>query len=179
MKNWLISLAFLAIFNVAQSQNLRYFLDAPALFVHSPDLKNIDDRVGLGGEFLMNFATHHFVGRVGFGAAETVQPKADDLQKSLRTSPWARVEIGLGLYRTNGQKCSRTNANAWSAMALGGVVHDFQSKKTNALVGAEFGHFFIRDVRRNTEIFLRGGMLLPENRPTADFGFRVFFNLRA
>ncbi len=179
MKNWLILILFTPLFARAQWTGPRQFLDAPAIYATSPDLNKIDQRAGLGGEFMYSLGSHNFCARIGAGTNYTAGLQSgDSLKQSLRFNPFVRLEVGGGLYRTNGNQCAKTNASAFTAMPIAGVIYDFQDEEANAIVGVELAHFVIRDMRRNTEIFLRGEYLLPADRPTADFGFRVFFNLR-
>ena len=46
-------------------------------------------------------------------------------------------------------------------------------------VGAEFGYFFIRDVFKNFEVFLDGRYHTKAEVVSANFGFKMFLNLRA
>jgi hypothetical protein len=191
MKKHLIAAALLAATFAAQAQysGPRLFLDVPVIYVTTPDVENIGNRFGLGGEVAMNVGTHWSVARLGGGATYTFDPKADDFGESTLTTPYGILEVGAGLYRSNGNKCAKTKANAFTAMAKGGLFYNFNTKETEPggekpdgldyTVGAEFGYFFIRDVFKNFEVVLDGRYHTKAKVVSANFGFKMFLNLRA
>lgn len=178
MKNLLFPLLFVAFSAHSQSTGPRLFVDVPAIYLRSLDVKNFADRVGLGGDFMMNVGTHYFVARAGGGAIVSLEPASDDLQESMLTSPYARLEVGVGPYRTNGNQCSNHHQNAFTAQARIGSLYDFKAKRVDFPLAAEFGYFFIKDMTRNTELFVRGDYYVKAETITLDFGMRFFLNLR-
>ena len=167
----------------------RYFLDAPAFYLIAPDAKHIADRAGLGLNVAMNIATYNATLRFGGGAASTVGPKADDLGESVLMHYNGFVESGFGLYRSNGDRCAKDNRSAYTAMVVGGLRYDYPNKELGEsvaatpngfdyTVGAELGYFYIRDIIRNTEYTLRGDYFVKAKTVGAQFGIKIFFNLR-
>lgn len=188
MKKILISAALAAVCLPAQAQysGPRLFLDIPNIYFHSPDVEKIGNRLGAGAEIAMNVGTHWSVARLGGGATFTLDPKADDVGESFRTTPYGLLEVGAGIYRSNGNKCARTRQNAFTAMAKGGLFYNFakedegvELERLDYTVGAEFGYFFIRDVFRNFEVFLSGNYHTKAKVVSGNFGFKMFLNLRA
>ncbi|MBV6442908.1 MAG: hypothetical protein DYG98_19630 [Haliscomenobacteraceae bacterium CHB4] len=191
MKKHLITAAILAASLTAQAQysGPRLFLDVPVIYFAAPDVENIGNNLGAGAEVAMNVATHWSTVRVGGGAMFTVDPGADDVGDSFLTTPYGILEAGAGLYRSNGNKCAKTHANAFTAMAKAGLFYNFNTKETEPggekpdgldyTVGAEFGYFFIRDVFRNFEIFLDGRYHTKAEVVSGRFGFKMFLNLKA
>jgi hypothetical protein len=191
MKKHLLSVALLIATCTAQAQygGPRLFLDVPVIYFASPNVEKIGNVLGAGAEVAMNVGTHWSVARLGGGATFTVDPKAEDVGKSFLTAPYGILEVGVGMYRSNGNKCAKTHANAFTALAKGGLFYDFNpqapatgGEKPDGLdytVGAEFGYFFIADVFRNFEIFLAGRYHTKAEVVSANFGFKMFLNLRA
>lgn len=191
MKKHLLTATLLAAALTAQAQygGPRLFLDVPVIYFAAPDVENIGSNLGAGAEVAMNVATHWSTARLGGGAMFTVNPKADDVGDSFLTTPYGILEVGAGLYRSNGNKCAKTHANAFTAMAKGGLFYNFNTQavepggeKPDGLdytVGAEFGYFFIADVFRNFEVFLDGRYHTKAEIFSANFGFKMFLNLRA
>lgn len=173
----------------AQYGGPRLFVDIPAIYFHVPSVENIGDRLGVGVEGAFNVATHWSVARIGGGAAFTAAPKAEDFGKSIVASPYALLEVGAGIYRSNGNRCAKTNQNAYTVLAKGGLRYNFNNKAAadatdtkgymDYTVGAEFGYFFIRDIFKNYEVFLRANYHTKSEVVSADFGFKMFLNLRA
>lgn len=190
-KQLLFAVALMGCSLVAQAQygGPRLFLDVPVIYFTSPDVEKIGNRLGAGLETTMNVATHWSTARIGGGASFTVDPKADDVGDSFLTTPYGVLEVGVGMYRTNGNKCSKTHANAFTALAKGGLLYTFDTRNLTAAgdnttgldytVGAEFGYFFIRDVFKNYEVFLDGRYHTKAQVVSARFGFKMFLNLRA
>lgn len=188
MKKILLSSVFLAmaLCSTAQYGGPRLFLDVPAIYFNAPDVEHIGDRLGGGAEIAMNVGTHWGVARLGGGATFTVDPKADDVGESFLTTPYALLEAGAGLYRSNGNKCAKTNQNAFTALAKAGLFYNFakaeegvEVERLDYTVGAEFGYFFIRDVFKNFEVFLSGNYYTKSKVVGGNFGFKMFLNLRA
>lgn len=191
MKKHLITAVLLTAALAAQAQysGPRLFLDVPAIYFAAPDVENIGNNLGAGAEVAMNVATHWSTARIGGGAMFTVDPNAEDVGESFLTTPYGILEVGAGLYRTNGNKCAKNHANAFTAIAKAGLFYNFNTQdlepageKPNGLdytVGAEFGYFFIRDVFRNFEIFLDGRYHTKAEVISGRFGFKMFLNLRA
>lgn len=183
-------LPFLFLFGTvalhAQS-GVRLFLDIPEIYFHVPDVENFNDRLGAGAGTAMNFATHWGTARIGGGATFTLAPKAEDVGNSFRTMPYGLLEVGLGKYRTNGNRCAKTRHNAYTAMAKAGMRYSYNPDailkedrgSLDFAVGAEFGYFFIRDVFKNYEIFTAAHYLTQSKVVQVNFGFKLFLNLRA
>lgn len=176
MKNLLFPLLFVAVLANAQTEP-RLFLDVPALYLRSVDLQNFTDRVGVGGDVMMNVGTHYLAARAGGGAIMSLQPASEDLKGSIITSPYARIEVGAGPFRTNGNQCSNTHSNAFTAQLRFGMLYDFQAKQADFPLAVELGYFFIRDMVKNTELFLRSDYYTKGEKVTLDFGMRFFLNL--
>ncbi|MEZ4920458.1 MAG: hypothetical protein R2792_15250 [Saprospiraceae bacterium] len=177
------SMLFLSL--SAQYSGPRLFLDVPVIYAVAPDVSNLKNQLGAGTDIAFNVASHWHTVRIGGGSTFTVDPNADDVGESFVPSPFALLEAGVGMYRSNGNKCAKTKSNAFTAMAVVGTRYTFKTEKTKGAegfdfgVGAEFGYFFIRDIFRNHEVFLRG-TYYPESKVTAaTFGFKMFLNMRA
>lgn len=189
MKKLSLLAAFFAATLAAQAQygGPRLFLDVPSIYFAAPDVENIGKNLGAGAEIAMNVGTHWGVARLGGGAMFTVNPQADEVK--VLTTPYAILEAGAGIYRSNGNKCAKTHSNAFTAIAKGGIFYNFNTQETEPggekpdgldyTVGAEFGYFFIRDVFKNFEIFLDGRYHTKAEVISANFGFKMFLNLRA
>jgi hypothetical protein len=178
--------SFAALFVQAQYGGPRLFLDLPVIYATAPDVEQIGNRLGAGIETAFNVGTHWSVARLGGGANFTLDPKADDVGESFLTTPFARLEVGAGMYRSNGNKCAKTKQNAFTVLAKGGLFYNFAKKegeiepeRLDYTVGAEFGYFFIRDVFKNYEVFLAGNYHTKAKVVSANFGFKMFLNLRA
>ncbi len=137
----------------------------------------------------MNVATHWSTARLGGGVIFSMDPQASKVQETFVTNPYVLLEAGAGKFRTNGAQCAKTKSKAYTAMAKAGMRYYFISDelspeavapdKFDVLVGAELGYFFIRDVFRNTEVFLDGYYHVNSKIISANFGFKMFLNLRA
>ncbi len=179
----LIAAAFTAR---AQYSGPRLFLDIPSIYFAAPDVEHIGDRLGAGAEAAMNVGTHWGVARLGGGATFTLDPNADDVGESFLTTPYAILEAGAGMYRSNGNKCAKTHANAFTAMAKGGLFYNFakeeegvEIQRLDYTVGAELGYFYIADIFRNFEVVLDARYHTQAKVISANFGFKLFLNLRA
>jgi hypothetical protein len=170
----------------------RLFLDVPAIYIISPDVARITNRVGSGMHAAMNVGTHWGVVRAG-GGADVLLSLQDILpasEKQVLLSPYALVEAGVGLYRSNGNQCARANQSAFTAMAKGGLRYRFNedailtaeegaANRLDWTVGAEFGYFFISDVFRNWEMFADGVYHTGAKTYQVTLGTKFFLNLRA
>lgn len=191
----LLLFVLLGAWNTLQAQGKlpRLFLDVPAIYLTSPDVTNIDERAGAGLHIAMNVATHWGVVRAGGGSDFLFSLKDLDSATDAETffiSPYGLLEAGAGLYRSNGNKCARTNQNAFTAMAKGGLRYYFNEDALTApegetpeqldfALGAEFGYFFISDVFRNWEVFLDGHYFTNSEAIQVRFGTKFFLNLRS
>lgn len=184
--------AFAAITFNAQAQYTtgpRLFLDIPVVHLSAPDVTLVANRIGIGVGTAMNVATHWSTARLGGGAVFSMDPQSKKVEETFVTTPYALFEVGAGKYRTNGNQCSKSKQKAFTAMAKAGVRYAFISEalepegevpdKFDVTVGAEFGYFFIRDVFKNTEVFLDGNYHVNSKIISANFGFKMFLNLRA
>jgi hypothetical protein len=174
----------------SQSTLPRLFFDVPSFAIVAPDVENVKNKLGLNVETAMNVGTHWGVARLGGGLNATVDPKSNDLESSILTNPYTMLEVGLGKYRTNGNQCSRTNQNAFTAMLKGGLRYTFETRdviaaseiKNSGLdytIGAEFGFFRIRDVFKNSEVVLQSHYSVKAKTISVAFGYKMFLNLRA
>lgn len=190
MKKHLLILFFSLCASYGFAQNgPRLFLDIPAIYFTAPDVTQINNQMGLGAEAAFYVSTHHLMTRVGGGAALTADPKAQDFQKSMVTTPYVLFEAGGGLFRSNGNQCAKTHQSAFTAIAKAGLRYSFiqdkvtegtENEEVNKLdftVGAEFGFFYIRDAVRNMEVFVRGNYFTDAKVISADLGFRFFLKL--
>ncbi len=190
MKKSLLAVAFAAYSVVAQAQGgPRLFLDLPEIYFHAPDVENFTDRLGAGAGLAMNVASHWSTARIGGGATFTLAPEAADVEQSFRATPFGILEVGVGKYRSNGNRCAKTKQNAFTAMAKAGMRYTVIPKDDRPIdgdtgtldfsVGAEFGYFFIRDIFKNYEIFTAANYLTESKVVQVNFGFKLFLNLRA
>jgi hypothetical protein len=194
MKFFFYTILFLMCASLVNAQSTlpRLFYDVPSISFVAPDVEHIGNQMGLNLETAMNFGTHWSVARLGGGVNATLNPKSNKLEDSFLATPYSMLEIGLGKYRTNGDKCSRTNQNAFTAMAKGGLLYIFNTQKLidpapigsayyglDYTIGAEFGYFRIRDVFKNSEIVLSSNYHLKAKVISLNFGYKMFLNLRA
>jgi len=186
----LFALATLATASLAQyTTGPRLFLDVPVVHLAAPDVTLVANRIGLGVGTAMNVATHWSTARLGGGAVFSMDPQSSEIKETFITTPYVMLEAGAGKYRTNGDQCSKHKSAAFTAMAKAGLRYAFISEplapenvapdKFDVTVGIELGTFFIRDVFKNTEIFLDGNYHVNSKIITANFGFKMFLNLRA
>lgn len=164
-------------------------MDIPNIFFTSPDVPNISNRLGLGAETAFNVATHWSTLRVGGGATYTADPQAQEFQETTLANPYMLLEAGVGKYRSNGNKCAKTHRPAFTAMVKGGLRYNFfpsknwpegqPSSQLDYNLGIELGHFFIRDIFKNYEVFARSQYNFKAETISAELGFKLFLNLRA
>lgn len=191
-KSFLTLAAFAAFITLACAQYTtgpRLFLDVPVIHLAAPDVTLVGNRLGVGAAIAMNVATHWSTARIGGGAIFSMDPQSKDVEKTFVTTPYAMLEAGAGKFRTNGNQCNKTKQKAFTAMAKAGIRYAFISdalepdgeapEKFDVTVGAEFGYFFIRDVFKNTEVFLDGNYFVNSKIIGVNFGFKMFLNLRA
>lgn len=192
MKKSILFAAFAACISIAHAQyntGPRLFLDIPVVHLAAPDVTLVANRIGIGLGTAMNVATHWSTARIGGGAVFSMDPQAKDVQETFVTTPYVLLEAGAGKFRTNGNQCSKTKSKAFTAMAKAGIRYAFISEalepegevpdKFDVTVGAELGYFFIRDVFKNTEVFLEGNYFVNSKIISANFGFKMFLNLKA
>ncbi len=194
MKKSLFLLAAFAAFGTVgyaqqYSTGPRLFLDIPVVHLAAPDVTLVANRIGVGVGTAMNVATHWSTARFGGGAVFSMDPQAKDVQETFVTTPYVMLEAGAGKFRTNGNRCAKTKSKAFTAMAKAGVRYAFISEplepegvapdKFDITAGAEFGYFFIRDVFKNTEVFLDANYHVNAKIISANFGFKMFLNLKA
>lgn len=190
MKKSLLLIVFVAYAVVAQAQGgVRLFLDLPEIYFHAPNVEKFTDRLGAGAGTAMNFASHWGTARIGGGATFTLAPEAEDVGKSFRSTPFGILEVGVGKYRSNGNRCARTKQNAFTAIAKAGMRYTVIPKDDRVTggdsgtldfsVGAELGYFFIRDVFKNYELFTSAHYLTESKVVQVNFGFKLFLNLKA
>ncbi|MBN8679324.1 MAG: hypothetical protein J0M29_13940 [Chitinophagales bacterium] len=184
--------AFAAIGTSAMAQYAtgpRLFLDIPSVHLSAPDVTLVANRIGVGVGTAMNIASHWGTARLGGGAVFSMDPQSKEVEETFVTTPYVLLEAGAGKYRTNGNQCAKTKSKAFTAMAKAGLRYAFISDplepegeapdKFDVLVGAELGYFFIRDVFRNTEVFLDANYHVNSKIISANFGFKMFLNLKA
>ncbi|MBK6373520.1 MAG: hypothetical protein IPF67_10155 [Saprospiraceae bacterium] len=127
--------------------------------------------------------------KISAGVNATADFDAEKIDKTIFVNPFGRLEVGLGKWRSNGQKCAKTNSNAYTLLAKGGLVYNFGTKKADPenliaerkanfdyFVGAELGLFFIKDMHKNSEYYLSGGYMLESKSIFGELGIRTFLN---
>ena len=190
MKKSILLVAALAATLTAQGQNFpRVFLDLPAIFLTAPDAVEIGNRLGPGLEVAASAGTHWSMARLSAGTTLTFEPKAEDFGQSVHNRPYFGLEAGVGIYRSNGNRCASTHQAAFTALAKGGIRYQFNVPNPiiggakyspwDYSLGGELGYFFIRDMFRNWEVFGRGNYFTRAKVVSADLGVRFFLNMRA
>jgi len=192
MRHLVCAFLLLATATVALGQygGPRLFLDVPSFYLHTPDVEKTNQRVGAGAEVAMNVGAHWGVTRLGLGTTFTLNPGSEEFSKTTLWRPYAVLEAGAGLYRSNGNQCAKSHQSAFTAMGKVGMRYDFnrdaiaasEGIEPNALdfiLGVELGYFFIRDVFRNTEFVINGNYHTQAKVISANVGFKLFLNLRA
>ena len=182
-------LLFTALSLQAQYGGPRLFLDVPSFYAHTPDVQNVGHRLGAGLEVAMNVGAHWGVARLGGGTTFTFDPQSDEFSATTLWRPYALLEAGAGMYRSNGNQCAKNHASAFTALGKVGLRYEFNEKAVPSTdetpsqfdftVGVELGYFFIRDVFRNMEIVASANYLTQNKTIAANFGFKFFLNLRA
>lgn len=190
MKKTLLFVCCLLVAVIAKAQyGPRLFLDIPNISFAVADVTKPKNLMGIDLGTALNVGTHWSVARIGGGASFSLSPAAEDVAESFKINPFVLVEGGVGIYRSNGNKCARTQQNAFTLLAKGGVFYSFYDKDQKKLldetgmidytIGGEFGYFFIRDVFKNYEVFLSPNYHIKAKVLSANFGFKLFLNLRA
>lgn len=186
-----VALLFSALTLQAQYTGPRLFLDVPHVYFAAPDAENVGHRVGAGLDVAMNIGTHWSMARLGAGTTFTLDPQSEEFDKTTLWGPYALLEAGAGMYRSNGNQCAKDHQSAFTALGKVGMRYDFNSKavpndtpeespnQLDFTLGAEFGYFFIRDEFRNMEVVASGNYLLHAKVFSASLGFKFFLNLRA
>lgn len=177
---------FLTILLVALSSAMafaqglpRIFVDIPSISIFSPDVENFNDVFGAGAATHLNVGTHWGVARAGGGVDALIRTRDNNDEEQLYWSPYVNSEIGLGMFRSNGNKCAAHNQSAFTAMGLGGIRYDFKGSSASPYFGAEFGYFYIKDIFKNQEGFVRGEYFTESKTFAVRAGFRVFLNVKA
>lgn len=188
-KTYLLICCLLAVVVAKAQYGPRLFLDIPNIAYTVPDVTEPTQRMGFDLGTAFNVGTHWSVARLGGGARFSLSPDAEDVAESFQINPFFLLEVGAGVYRSNGNKCARTDQNAFTAMAKAGLVYTMYSKdekellnETGAIdytIGGEFGYFFIRDIFKNYELYLSPNYYIKSKVLGASLGFKLFLNLRA
>ncbi|MCC6282711.1 MAG: hypothetical protein IT262_19055 [Saprospiraceae bacterium] len=188
-KTFLLVFCLSATVIVKAQYGPRLFLDIPAISFAVPDVTKPSARMGMDLGTAFNVGTHWSVARVGGGGRFSLSPDAEDIAESFQINPYLLAEVGAGIYRSNGNKCSRTQQNAFTILAKGGVNYSFYTKDEKKItnetgvidytVGAEFGYFFIRDIFKNYELFLSANYHTKAEVLSGNIGLKLFLNLKA
>jgi hypothetical protein len=192
MKSFFLA-SFLCIAFALQAQygGPRLFLDVPSFYAHTPNVENAGHRLGAGLDFAMNVGTHWGVSRLGVGTTFTFDPQSEEFNETTLWGPYAFLEAGAGLYRSNGNQCAKERQSAFTAMGKVGMRYDFNSEAVQVdevgvdpnqldfTLGVELGYFYIRDVFRNMEFVMSGNYHTQAKVISANIGFKFFLNLRA
>ncbi|MCF8237945.1 MAG: hypothetical protein K9I85_07290 [Saprospiraceae bacterium] len=178
---FILTLALLVSGLSLQAQQARLFLDIPGIYLHTSNISELTQNAGLGADAGFGIGTHNFMGRFQGGTTVTADFDSEAIEETIDFQPFVRLEVGAGLWRTNGNKCAAHNSNAFTAMAKGGMQYLFSLDEDNLqyTVGIELSYFRIRDYKNNMELFLEGGLNTTTEKLYANFGFRHFINLRA
>lgn len=171
-------MAFLVKCEKSMAQ-IRLFADLPSIYLHTGDVQNIKQNVGAGIDLAFAAGTHHLFGKTSVGTTATVSLNENDVTESLDFTPFAKLEAGAGLYRSNGNKCSLHDSNAFTAAPKVGMIYPFvKDGELSYFVGVELGYFRIKDWFRNNELVLDAGYNLDSKKIYVNFGYKMFLNLR-
>jgi hypothetical protein len=179
----ILFLALLFVFSTTYSQG-RHFFDVPSIYVYSPDVKNLTSVFGAGADVGYVFGTHNLmIGVRGGSTAQFVNDKISSKLTGPTWLPYARIDAGAGLFRSNGNHCSITQQNAYTAIAKFSLIYNFSSSipsdsKLQPRIGVELTYFRIRDMFKNSEIFLDPGYNLKSKTIDFNFGMRYFLNMK-
>ena len=192
LKPSLLLASFLILVSSLQAQYTgpRLFLDVPSLYLHTPDVENVGNRVGAGLDVAMNVGTHWSVARLGLGTTFTFDPGDEDFDKTTVWGPYGLLEAGAGLYRTNGNQCASSNQSAFTVIGKAGMRYDFNSdaviaqegetpEQLDFTLGVELGYFYIRDEFRNMDFVMSGNYHTKAKVISVNFGLKFFLNLRS
>ncbi len=179
MKSYLLLCSFFFLtLTSSNAQGGRFFIDIPAFYIQAADFSKINQAFGLGTQLGASFGGHHYkIGLAGGVDANASLAGTGKFSEKIGFNPYAQFELGAGLFRTNGQKCAVHNHNAYTAMPVGIVRYDFSTKKMAVLAGAQLSYFNIRDMVKNTELFLNLNYDITNKAAGGALGMRVFFNL--
>ena len=159
----------------------RVFIDAPSFYLLTNDVSKIAENSGLGLDLGAAVGTHSVMGKLSAGLTVTTDfSKEIDVKDGLVYNPFVKLEGGAGLYRSNGNKCSKTHASAYSLIGKAGVQYIFNKdleKKFSPIVAIEASFFYIRDMVKNSEVFLEPQYNISTKTLGVSFGFRRFYNL--
>ncbi len=177
---------------VLKAQELRSFIDIPSIYLMTNDVENINNDTGLGLDVGYGIGTHHVMAKVSGGIQATTDFDSKEVGKSIYYNLFSRAEAGIGLWKTNGDKCGSEHNRVYTAIAKGGIQFNFLDKEANSdlgvrgrasgsdiYIGGEFGSFILNDYRKNTEIFIDAGYYLDAETIYLKFGFRTFIKLGA
>ncbi len=189
-KSSLVAVLLLSFLSLrAQYGGPRLFLDVPSIYLHTPDVEHIGDRIGAGAEIAMNVGTHWSVARLGGGTTFTFKPTNEEFNTSSVWGPYAFIQAGAGMYRSNGNQCAKSHQSAFTALGKLGMRYNFNEKavmtknelpeKLDFTLGVELGYFYITDVFRNTEFVVSADYMVQNKVIAANLGFKFFLNLRA
>jgi hypothetical protein len=179
MRNLFLTVTFTFIAQLTIAQ--RSFIDAPSIFLYTPDVQNITKVFGAGIDAGYVLGSHNLM--IGIRGGTLTQFINNTLTSKLDGPTWlpyARLDAGAGLFRTNGDHCSLTQRNAYSAIVKGSLIYNFSSLITDKLqprVGVELSYFRLRDMFKNSEIFFDPGYNLTTKLVDFSIGFRYFYNL--
>lgn len=179
MKKHFYLLVFVLMVGFAQAQGPRMFLDVPAFYVHSAKIDSIANFSGIGMDIGFGLGTHHIMSKLSAGTTLIADFQSDEIEKTIAWGPFIRLEAGAGLWRSNGNKCSKHNASAFTVLPKAAVLYAFEPGEMQFTAGLELGFFSIRDYKRNTELFLDAGYNLTTENIYGNFGLRYFLNLRS
>ena len=108
----LLTLIFCSLMAFSTHAQLRSMIDAPSVYLTSRDIENALSQEGLGLDFGYAIGTHFFMTKISAGVNATADFDAEKIDKTIFINPFGRLEVGLGKWRSNGQKCAKTNSNA-------------------------------------------------------------------
>lgn len=187
----LIPVLFFVCLSGVKAQ-LRSMLDLPNVYLTSKDVLNIPSQEGLGLDVGWGLGTHFLMIKPIVGIDVTADFGNAEIARTLTYNPYAKLELGAGKWRSNGQRCAKTNAYAYTLLAKGGIKYNFGKREANQeftidsiapfldyYVALEFANFFIKDMRKNTEFYLVPGYSLKTKNFFAEAGIRHFINTLA
>lgn len=170
----------------------RSMIDAPNVYLVSKDLLHIPNQDGVGLDFGWGLGTHFLMIKPIIGIDVTADFGNQELVKTLTYNPYGKLELGLGKWRSNGQRCAKTNAHAYTLLLKGGIKYNFGKRDANPefevaevapfldyYVAGEFGNFFIKDMRKNTEFYIQPGWSFKSETLFLEVGIRNFINTLA
>ncbi len=179
MRNVFLMLSFTFLSNIIFAQ--RSFIDAPSIYLYSPDVQNITKVFGAGIDAGYVLGSHNLmVGIRGGTLAQFLNNTVTSKLDGPTWLPFARLDAGAGLFRTNGDHCSLTQRNAYSAFVKGSLIYNFSDVYTDKLhprIGVELSYFRLRDMVKNSEIFIDPGYNISTKLVDFNIGFRYFYNM--